>query len=105
MHSKWQLVASWYALYHNILLLDSSVGQCLLRAAEEGIDDLGIPPGVDDADTESRSWKLSLALVFLDLIALELEKGAPEWVANLQRDHTIVRLRGSGSFQCCHCDC
>ncbi len=47
-----ELIGAGDALDDNVLLFDAGFGERLLGAGEEGVDDGGVPPGVDDADAE-----------------------------------------------------
>lgn len=41
----------------NVLFFDARGFEGLEGAAEEGVDDLGVPAGVDDADAEVGAWR------------------------------------------------
>lgn len=50
LHGIWQLVAAWYALDDNVLVLDTRCLECFLGSVEQRIDDLGVPACVYDTD-------------------------------------------------------
>jgi hypothetical protein len=56
LNSIWQFVASWYALDHYVLLLDARIFQSLLCAIKQRVDDLCVPPCMDDADAQLRTY-------------------------------------------------
>lgn len=81
LYSIRQFVTSRNILHHHVLLLDSCFLQCLFRAFEKRANDLWIPSGVDDADSEVRScytYQLELEIVIgLQSRTIESELGEP----------------------------
>lgn len=51
-----ELVAAGYALDDDVFVFDTGGCEGFLCAGEEGVDDGGVPAGVDDADAEAGAW-------------------------------------------------
>lgn len=50
LDSNWKLPRPRDGLDHDVALMDAACQQLRLGALQEGVDDLGIPAGVDNAD-------------------------------------------------------
>lgn len=53
LDADWKLPGPWNRLDHDVALLDAAREQLRLGALQEGVDDLGVPAGVDDADAQA----------------------------------------------------
>lgn len=53
LDANWQLPGPRDRLDDDVALLDAAGKQLRLGALQEGVDDLGVPAGVDDADAQA----------------------------------------------------
>ena len=52
MYGVWKFIAARHGLYDDVLFFDARGFEGLEGALEEGVDEFGVPAGVDDATAE-----------------------------------------------------
>ena len=56
LHGEGEFVGARDGLHDDVVFFDAGGFQGLDGTLEEGVDDLGVPAAVDDADTKFRAW-------------------------------------------------